>query len=172
MSSSILELALRIAREEGGGALVHPLEGAPCTTHAPEPENPHPCIACGQPADASTLYCPPCWTRRQERGRLLAFDPTRAARTAAALDERYCETCGFGFWRVTPRGDAECYACVLLREGKRVRCAGCGLEEWRRDEHGRRACVTCAGGDARVAPPPSIVAPESTSSEIPAPGAA
>ncbi len=129
----------------------------------------HPCVSCGQPADASTLYCPACWTRRQERGRVLPFYPTRAARTAASLAERFCPACGFSFWRVSSRGDARCYACALLAEGKPLRCARCGGEGWQRDEHGRRTCATCAGGDTRVAAPLEIVAPGRTSGEFPAP---
>lgn len=113
----------------------------------------HPCCDCGQPADERTLFCPSCWERRRERGRLLTFDDDwrrrheeRAARTTAALSETYCEECGFSLWLVTARGDASCYACDLFREGKPLRCASCGFEEWRRDEHGHRVCATCATG--------------------------
>src|ERR1017187_9183224 len=68
----------------------------------------------------------------------------RRARTLTALAERYCATCGYSFWRVSPRGDASCYAWALPRDGKPLRCARCGLEEWPRDEHGRAACSKCA----------------------------
>jgi hypothetical protein len=117
----------------------------------------HPCLTCGQAADERTLYCPSCWDRRRV---VLTFDPDRlrrheerAARTAAALAERFCEACGFSSWRVSPRGDASCYACDLIREGRPLRCTGCGGQEWRRDEHRRRACATCPEGDARVRSP-------------------
>lgn len=113
-------------------------------------------------------------------GRLLAFDEerrlrheARAARTAAALAERFCEACGFSFWRVTSRGDASCYACDLIREGRPLRCAACGGEEWCRDEHGRRACATCAGGDTTTAAAPLAFArPEASSREVSEPGGA
>lgn len=137
----------------------------------------HPCVSCGAAADAEALYCAPCWETR--RGRLLAFDEVRARRleeraerTAAVLAERHCEACGFSFWRVSSRGDARCYPCELLRDGRPLRCARCGGEEWRRDEHGHAECSTCAGGDARVAAPSAIVSPEPTSEEIPEGGGA
>jgi hypothetical protein len=125
-----------------------------------------PCLACSQAADELTLYCPSCWEKRHARGRVLAFDATRRARTLVALAERFCATCGFSFWRVSPRGDADCYGCDLIREGKPLRCAACGGEEWRRDEHGRCVCSTCHGGDARVAAPPVQTRPEPTSREV------
>jgi hypothetical protein len=138
-----------------------------------------PCLDCGLAADERTLFCPACWDRRREPGRLLALDEDRlrrheewAARTAGSLVERYCEACGFSFWRVSPRGDASCYACVLLREGKPFRCAGCGDEKWRRDSAGRRVCSTCHGGDSRGAAPGEIAASGATSREFPAPGGA
>ena len=126
---------------------------------------PSACVSCTTPtatdagaSEGTTLFCPPCWDRR-ERGRLLAFDEDRLRRheerrqrTAAALAERYCPACGFSFWRVSPRGDASCYACTLLREGKPLRCARCGLEEWQRDRAGRRVCATCAPGVQGPAP--------------------
>lgn len=46
----------------------------------------HPCIDCGREADERTLFCPTCWDRRREQGRLLAFG------------RRACGTC--------PEGDA------------------------------------------------------------------
>jgi hypothetical protein len=124
----------------------------------------HPCVSCGQAADERTL-CPSCWEKRQERGRVLPFD-ARRSRTAAALAERFCEACGFSFWRVSSRGDASCYGCTLMAEGKPLRCARCGGQEWRRDEHGRRACSTCPEGDARVAAPLAFAPPGRTSSEV------
>jgi hypothetical protein len=112
-------------------------------------------------------------------GRLLTFDEDRLRRledrchrTGYALAERYCPACGFSFWNVIARGDASCYACALLREGKPLRCAGCGGEEWRRDEHGRRACATCHGGDTRGPAPSSITSLRSTSRDVSAPGGA
>ncbi len=119
----------------------------------------HPCVTCGQPADASSLFCPGCWEKRQERGRVLTFDPTRAARTAASLAERFCPACGFSFWRVSPRGDASCYGCAALALDRALVCARCGRSDWRRDEHGHAECATCHEGDARVAAPLEIVSP-------------
>jgi hypothetical protein len=55
---------------------------------------------------------------------------------------------------------------ALIREGKPLRCAACGGEKWRRDGQGRRACSTCAGGDARVAAPLEIAPPGRTPEEI------
>jgi hypothetical protein len=156
MSGRYLDLARRAMRDE------------PTAENAPPA---HPCVTCGLAADASTLYCPPCWTRRRV---VITFDPDRvrrheerAARTAETLVETYCPACGFSFWRVTPRGDASCYACDLLREGKPLRCARCGGEEWRRDEHGRRECAKCAGGDTTAAAPLGIAPPGRTSREVP-----
>jgi hypothetical protein len=64
----------------------------------------------------------------------------------------------------TPEGASR--GAPLLTEGKPLRCARCGGEEWQRDGAGRRACAMCAGGDARVAAPPVHVRPESTSRDV------
>jgi hypothetical protein len=161
MSGRYLDLARRAMRDE------------PTAENAPPA---HPCLTCSQAADERTLYCPSCWDRRRV---VLTFDPdrlrrheARAARTAAALPERFCEACGFSSWRVTSRGDASCYACDLIREGRPLRCAACGGEEWCRDEHGRRACATCAGGDTTAAAPLAFARPEASSREVSEPGGA
>jgi dGTP triphosphohydrolase len=106
----------------------------------------------------------------------LVFDPERSRRleerrqrTLTALAERYCPACGFSFWRVSPRGDPDCYGCTLLREEKPLRCAACGAEKWRRDSAGRRVCSTCHEGDSRGAAPVEIASPEPTSREFSAP---
>jgi hypothetical protein len=79
-------------------------------------------------------------------GRLLPFDPERHGRTAARLATARCSTCGFGFWRVSARGDASCYACELRAAGLELHCANCKGASWRRDVFGRVSCATCAGG--------------------------
>lgn len=78
----------------------------------------HPCVTCGKEADVSTLYCPPCWDRRRDRGRLLSFDEDRLRRheerqqrTAEALAGKFCEACGKSWWAVNARGDAWCVPC-------------------------------------------------------------
>ena len=103
----------------------------------------------------------------------LVFDPDRlrrheerAAWTAAVLAERYCGACRFSFWRVTSRGDAECYACALVRAGHALVCAACGRSDWHRDEHGHAVCATCAPGDTRVAAPPRSRPLAETSREV------
>jgi len=110
---------------------------------------------------------------------VLPPDRHRAARRDRTLRElaaAWCRECGFSCWAVTERGDASCYGCRLLARGITPRCARCKRREWRLED-GHRVCRYCeaarlAGRDSRVAPPPAVAAPESTSREVSEPGGA
>jgi hypothetical protein len=75
--------------------------------------------------------------------RVLSFEERRR-RAEVRLAERSCSTCGFSWWRIDARGDADCYACALLTTGRALLCARCGGTEWDSDALGRKACAACA----------------------------
>ena len=96
MSSRYLDLARQAPRSSEAGGF-------------------RPCLDCGQGADELTLFCPPCWDRRRERGRLLAFDPDRRRRAEARLLGRVCSACGGSSWTLNDRGDSWCATCFPPR---------------------------------------------------------
>jgi hypothetical protein len=72
----------------------------------------HPCVTCHAETDSEDLFCPVCWARRRERGRLLAFDPARRGRALARHTRALCSVHGTAtVWTVNARGDAWCALC-------------------------------------------------------------
>ncbi len=73
--------------------------------------------------------------------RILPFDPARRRRAAAHLAGTSCPSCGWSWWRVSPRGDASCLACSELAAGRTPRCETCKQTTGWETVDGRKRCA-------------------------------
>lgn len=131
----ILAKAARLGlhlRVEGENVLVSPARALPETlaeeirVHKAEvmaalvwPPRARPCLGCAEPAPEGVLLCPACWTARQARGTVVAFDPTRAHRARRVLGGKPCPKCRATEWRISSRGDAHCEGCARAARATR-----------------------------------------------------
>ncbi len=84
----------------------------------------------------------------------------RRRRAEEALASRYCETCGWSWWAVSPRGDAWCHPCAELLAGRAPRCGTCQRTDGWATAGNQKRCETCAPPPrpARQAVDPALAA--------------